>query len=41
VRRCAYRLAKLYVQAGRAKECIKMLKRLEKEDDASRVEREG
>lgn len=41
VRHCAYRLAELYAQAGRAKDCIKMLKRLEKEDDAFRAEREG
>lgn len=33
VRRCAYRLAELYVQAGRTKDCLKMLKRLESEDD--------
>lgn len=32
VRRCAYRLAELYAEAGRKKECIKMLKWLEKED---------
>ena len=41
VRRCAYRLAELYAQAGRAKECLKMLKFLEKEDEAFKVEQEG
>ena len=41
VRQCAYRLAELYAEAGRAKDCIKMLKWLEKEDDAFKVEKEG
>lgn len=41
VRRCAYRLAELYAQAGRAKDCIKMLKWLEKEDDLFNIEKEG
>ena len=41
VRLCAYRLAELYAQAGRAKDCIKMLKWLEKEDDLFRGEKEG
>ena len=41
VRHCAYRLAELYAQAGRAKDCIKMLKWLEKEDDAFADERGG
>jgi hypothetical protein len=39
VRHCAYRLAELYAQAGRAKDCIKMLTWLEKDDDAFEVER--
>ena len=41
VRHCAYRLAELYAQAGRAKDCVKMLNWLEKEDDAFEVEKEG
>jgi hypothetical protein len=41
VRRCAYRLAELYTQAGRAKECLKMLKFLENEDETFKVEQEG
>jgi hypothetical protein len=41
VRHCAYRLAELYAQAGRARDCIKMLKWLEKEDDTFAVEKEG
>src|SRR5687767_5219056 len=41
VRHCAYRLAELYAQAGRAKDCIRMLKWLEKEDDTFEVERSG
>jgi hypothetical protein len=32
--RAAYRLAELYAQAGRAKDCVKMLKRLEEDDDS-------
>lgn len=32
VRRCAYRLAELYAQAGRKKNCLKMLKWLEEND---------
>lgn len=39
VRRCAYRLAELYAQSGRKKDCLEMLKRLEKEDDAFRAEK--
>ena len=39
VRHCAYRLAELYAQAGRAKECVKMLKWLEDNDDTFEVER--
>jgi hypothetical protein len=41
VRHCAYRLAELYAQAGRAKDCIKMLKWLETDDDSFEVERQG
>jgi hypothetical protein len=41
VRHCAYRLAELYAEAGRKKDCLKMLKWLEKEDDAFEVERSG
>ena len=41
VRRCAYRLAEHYAQAGRAKDCIKMLKWLEKNDDTFEVEKEA
>ena len=41
VRHCAYRLAELYAQSGRAKDCIKMLKWLEKEDETFEVEKEG
>ena len=41
VRRCAYRLAELYAQSGRAKDCLKMLKFLEKEDETLKVEQEG
>jgi hypothetical protein len=33
VRLCAYRLAKLYADAGNAKKCSEMLKWLEKTDD--------
>jgi hypothetical protein len=40
VRRCAYRLAEHYAQAGRGKECIKMLKWLEKEDETFKDEKE-
>lgn len=39
VRHCAYRLAELYVQAERAKDCIKMLKWLENNDDTFEVEK--
>lgn len=39
VRHCAYRLAELYAQAGRAKDCIKMLKWLEEDDDTFDVEK--
>lgn len=41
VRRCAYRLAELYAEAGRKKDCLKMLKWLEKEDETFEVEKEG
>lgn len=34
VRRCAYRLAQLYAELGRKKECLKMLTWLEKEDES-------
>jgi|tagenome__1003787_1003787.scaffolds.fasta_scaffold20115172_1 hypothetical protein len=37
VRRCAYRLAQLYAELGRSKDCVKMLRWLEKEDDALKV----
>ncbi len=39
VRRCAYRLATLYSELGRTKECLKMLKWLEKEDAAFDIEK--
>lgn len=39
VRRCAYRLAELYAESGRKKECLKMLKWLETEDDSFDVEK--
>ena len=39
VRRCAYRLAEHYAEAGRKKDCLKMLKWLEKEDDRFADER--
>jgi hypothetical protein len=38
VRRCAYRLAELYAQLGRTKDCLKMLKWLEKEDDSLKID---
>lgn len=41
VRHCAYRLAELYAQAGRAKDCIKMLKWIEDDDDTFQDERQG
>ena len=41
VRRCAYRLAELYALSGRTKDCLKMLKWLEKEDDGLKVEENG
>lgn len=41
VRRCAYRLAELYAQSGRGKDCLKMLKWLEKGDETLEVEKEG
>ena len=41
VRRCAYRLAELYAEAGRKNDCLKMLKWLEKEDDTFDVEKGG
>lgn len=37
VRRCAYRLAQLYVELGRKKDCQSILKWLEKEDDSLKV----
>ena len=40
VRRCAYRLAQLYAELGRPKDCLKKLKWLEKEDDTFRVAEE-
>jgi hypothetical protein len=40
-RHCAYRLAELYAQAGRARDCVKMLKWLEDDDDTFKVEKEG
>ncbi|HMG06113.1 MAG TPA: hypothetical protein VK581_11665 [Chthoniobacterales bacterium] len=39
-RRCAYRLAELYAQAGRKKDCLEMLKFLEKEDELFKPEKE-
>lgn len=39
VRRCAYRLAELYVDAGRKADCLKTLKWLEEQDDVFDVER--
>jgi hypothetical protein len=41
VRRCACRLAELYAEAGRTKECLKMLKWLEETDADFEVERGG
>jgi hypothetical protein len=41
VRRCAYRLAELYAQTGRTKECLKMLKFLEKADYSFDVNKTG
>jgi hypothetical protein len=40
VRRCAYRLAQLYAQLGRPKDCLKLLQWLEKEDDSLKVNAE-
>ena len=37
VRRCAYRLANLYAELQRTKDCQKILKWLEKEDDSLTV----
>ena len=34
VRRCGYRLAQLYAELGRKKDCLKVIAWLEKEDDA-------
>jgi len=34
VRHCGYRLAQLYAELGRKKDCLKMIAWLEKEDDA-------
>jgi hypothetical protein len=39
VRHCAYRLAQLYAELGKTKDCVGMLKWLEKEDDGFEVER--
>jgi hypothetical protein len=39
VRRCAYRLAQLYDELGRKKDCLRILKRLEAEDDAFKIEK--
>ena len=39
VRRCAYRLAELYAPTVQTKDCIKMLKWLEKDDDTFEVEK--
>jgi hypothetical protein len=38
VRRCAYRLAQLYAESTRSKDCVRM-QWLEKEDDRFEVER--
>ncbi len=38
VRQCGYRLAQLYAETGRRKECVRMLKWLEKEDDLFDIE---
>ena len=38
VRHCAYRLAQLYAELGKTKDCVGMLKWLEKEDDRFEVE---
>ena len=40
VRRCGYRLAQLYAELGRKKDCLKMIAWLEEEDDSFDVERE-
>jgi hypothetical protein len=37
VRRCAYRLAQLYGELGRQKDCLRMIQWLEKEDDALNI----
>ena len=37
VRRCAYRLAQLYAELNRPRDCVKMVKWLEKEDDTLKV----
>lgn len=39
VRHCAYRLAQLDAELGKTDDCVRMLKWLEKEDDAFEVER--
>ena len=39
VRRCAYRMAQLYAELGRSKDCVRVLKWLEKEDTRFEVER--
>ena len=39
VRQCAYKLAQLYAELRRTKECLKMLKWLEKEDDTLKVDK--
>lgn len=38
VRHCAYRMAQLYAELGKTDDCVRMLKWLEKEDDAFEVE---
>ncbi len=40
VRRCAYRLAELYAELGRKKDCLRMLKWLEAEDGGLKVSEE-
>ena len=39
VRHCAYRLAELYAELGKTKDCVQMLKWLEKDDDGFEAER--
>ena len=40
VRCCAYRMAQLYAETGRGKDCLRMLKWLEKEDARFEIERQ-